>query len=124
MSTPRSHVQTHREEIVSAVTEPYVQTVDGPVAPEELGVTLTHEHVFLEMWANDGQGYVGQLRDEDVLVLRAHGLPRDRRLVPGRPDTGRLRPGSTWTAPAVGSQRPEDRHRLRLVHRAVLSPRG
>jgi predicted metal-dependent phosphotriesterase family hydrolase len=52
---------------VSAAVEPYVQTVDGPVAPEQLGFTLTHEHVFLEMWANDGQGYVGQLRDENVL---------------------------------------------------------
>lgn len=46
---------------------PYVQTVDGPVAPEEVGLTLPHEHVFLEMWATDGLGYVGQLRDEDVL---------------------------------------------------------
>jgi predicted metal-dependent phosphotriesterase family hydrolase len=53
---------------VNAVGGPYVQTVDGPVAPEELGVTLTHEHVFLEMWATDGQGFVGQLRDEDVLA--------------------------------------------------------
>jgi predicted metal-dependent phosphotriesterase family hydrolase len=46
----------------------YVQTVDGAVAPEELGLTLTHEHVFLEMWSRDGQGYIGQLRDEDVLA--------------------------------------------------------
>jgi predicted metal-dependent phosphotriesterase family hydrolase len=50
------------------VTAPYVQTVDGPVAPDELGFTLTHEHVFLEMWATDGQGFVGQTRDEDVLA--------------------------------------------------------
>ncbi len=50
------------------MTAPYVQTVDGPVDPDELGFTLTHEHVFLEMWATDGQGFVGQLRDEDVLV--------------------------------------------------------
>ena len=49
------------------MSTPYVQTVDGPVAPDELGFTLTHEHVFLEMWANDGQGFVGQLRDEDEL---------------------------------------------------------
>lgn len=49
------------------MSAPYVQTVDGPVAPDELGFTLTHEHVFLEMWAGDGQGFVGQLRDEDVL---------------------------------------------------------
>lgn len=28
-------------------TAPFVQTVTGPVAPEELGVTMPHEHVFL-----------------------------------------------------------------------------
>jgi predicted metal-dependent phosphotriesterase family hydrolase len=50
------------------VNELYIQTVDGPVAPDELGITPTHEHVFLELWADDGQGYVGQLRDEDVLA--------------------------------------------------------
>jgi predicted metal-dependent phosphotriesterase family hydrolase len=50
------------------VNEPYVQTVDGPVDPESLGVTLTHEHVFLELWSRDGGSYIGQLRDEDVLA--------------------------------------------------------
>jgi predicted metal-dependent phosphotriesterase family hydrolase len=50
------------------VNGPYVQTVDGPVDPASLGVTLTHEHVFLEMWSRDGEGYIGQLRDEDVLA--------------------------------------------------------
>lgn len=43
---------------------------DGGVTeawPDELGFTLTHEHVFLEMWANDGHGFMGQVRDEDVL---------------------------------------------------------
>ena len=61
---------------MSAVAGPYVQTVDGPVAPDELGFTLTHEHVFLEMWATDGQGYVGQTRDEDVLAAELTALPR------------------------------------------------
>jgi predicted metal-dependent phosphotriesterase family hydrolase len=46
----------------------YVQTVDGPVDPSSIDTTLTHEHVFLEMWSTDGQGHVGQLRDEDVLA--------------------------------------------------------
>jgi phosphotriesterase-related protein len=50
------------------VSAPYVQTVDGPVDPDSLGVTLTHEHVFLELWSRDGEGYIGQLRDEDVLA--------------------------------------------------------
>jgi phosphotriesterase-related protein len=51
---------------VSAAT--YVQTVDGPIAPEAIGFTLTHEHVFLELWANDGDGVMAQVRDEDVLA--------------------------------------------------------
>ncbi len=46
----------------------HVQTVDGPVEPGSIGWTLTHEHVFLEMWSGDGQGFVGQTRDEDVLA--------------------------------------------------------
>jgi len=45
-----------------------VQTVLGPVDPASLGVTLTHEHVFLTMWCCDGHGYVGQTSDEDVLA--------------------------------------------------------
>jgi predicted metal-dependent phosphotriesterase family hydrolase len=47
---------------------PFVQTVAGPVAPESLGFTLTHEHVFLSMWADDGHGFIAQLNDEDVLA--------------------------------------------------------
>lgn len=50
------------------MSAPYIQTVDGPVDPQALGLTLTHEHVFLEMWADDGHGFIGQLRDEDVLA--------------------------------------------------------
>jgi predicted metal-dependent phosphotriesterase family hydrolase len=46
----------------------YVQTVDGPVDPASIGMTLTHEHVFLELWGDDGQGYIGQTRDEDLLA--------------------------------------------------------
>lgn len=44
-----------------------VQTVLGPVDPAGLGMTLTHEHVVLEMWADDGHTHVGQLRDHAVL---------------------------------------------------------
>lgn len=46
----------------------HVQTVTGPIDPASLGVTLTHEHVFLTMWCCDGHGYVGQTSDEDVLA--------------------------------------------------------
>ena len=47
--------------------EPYIQTVDGAVDPASIGVTLTHEHVFLELWGRDGEGFIGQTRDEDLL---------------------------------------------------------
>jgi phosphotriesterase-related protein len=50
------------------VSAPYIQTVDGPVEPESIGMTLTHEHVFLELWADDGQGFIGQTRDEELLA--------------------------------------------------------
>jgi ABC-type dipeptide/oligopeptide/nickel transport system ATPase subunit len=59
------------DEAVSAsavMSQPHIQTVDGPIPPQDLGMTLTHEHVFLEMWADDGHGFIGQLRDEDVLA--------------------------------------------------------
>lgn len=61
---------------MTATTTPYVQTVTGPVDPESLGVTLTHEHVFLEMWAGDGQGFVGQLGDEEVLAAELDAFAR------------------------------------------------
>jgi predicted metal-dependent phosphotriesterase family hydrolase len=46
----------------------YIQTVDGPVDPASIGMTLTHEHVFLELWADNGDGFIGQTRDEDLLA--------------------------------------------------------
>lgn len=46
----------------------YIQTVDGSVDPDQVGLTLTHEHVFLELWQNDGHGVMAQVRDEDVLA--------------------------------------------------------
>jgi predicted metal-dependent phosphotriesterase family hydrolase len=48
--------------------EPYIQTVDGAVDAASIGVTLSHEHVFLELWARDGEGFIGQTRDEDLLA--------------------------------------------------------
>jgi predicted metal-dependent phosphotriesterase family hydrolase len=49
-------------------SEGHIQTVDGPVEPSSIGMTLTHEHVFLELWADDGQGAIAQVRDEDLLA--------------------------------------------------------
>jgi phosphotriesterase-related protein len=45
-----------------------VQTVTGPVAPEQIGITLPHEHVYLDMWSTDGATHVGQLADDDLLA--------------------------------------------------------
>jgi predicted metal-dependent phosphotriesterase family hydrolase len=45
-----------------------VQTVTGPVASEDLGFTLTHEHLSLAMWQNNGHGSLLLLEDEDLLA--------------------------------------------------------
>lgn len=46
----------------------HVQTVTGPVDPGELGFTLPHEHIHLEMWNSDGEGCVSQIDDDEVLA--------------------------------------------------------
>ncbi|HEU4974137.1 MAG TPA: hypothetical protein VFT50_03545 [Baekduia sp.] len=45
-----------------------IQTVTGPVAPEDVGFTLPHEHVYLDMWSTDGATHVGQLGDDELLA--------------------------------------------------------
>jgi predicted metal-dependent phosphotriesterase family hydrolase len=44
-----------------------VNTVLGPVKPEDLGVTLTHEHIFIDL-RFDGTGVDGVLDDVDLAV--------------------------------------------------------
>lgn len=46
----------------------FVQTVNGPVAPDAIGFTLPHEHVYLDLWSTDGATHVGQLADDDLLA--------------------------------------------------------
>lgn len=46
----------------------HIQTVTGPVDPAELGFTLPHEHIHLEMWNSDGEGSVSQIDDDEVLA--------------------------------------------------------
>ena len=48
----------------------HIQTVTGPVDPGDLGFTLPHEHIHLEMWNSDGEGSVSQIDDDDVLAAR------------------------------------------------------
>jgi predicted metal-dependent phosphotriesterase family hydrolase len=45
-----------------------IMTVTGPVAPDDVGFTLPHEHVYLDLWSTDGATHVGQLADDDLLA--------------------------------------------------------
>jgi predicted metal-dependent phosphotriesterase family hydrolase len=46
----------------------FVQTVTGPVAAGDLGLTLPHEHVYIQQWdLADRYDYAGQLDDDDLL---------------------------------------------------------
>jgi predicted metal-dependent phosphotriesterase family hydrolase len=45
-----------------------IMTVTGPVAPQDVGFTLPHEHVYLDLWSTDGATHVGQLADDDLLA--------------------------------------------------------
>ena len=44
-----------------------VSTVLGPVQPEDLGVTLTHEHIFIDL-RFDGTGVDGVLDDVGLAI--------------------------------------------------------
>jgi len=44
-----------------------VNTVLGPVKPEDLGVTLTHEHIFIDL-RFDGTGVDGVLDDVGLAI--------------------------------------------------------
>jgi phosphotriesterase-related protein len=46
-------------------TTPMIQTVTGPIAPSELGVTLVHEHVFIDMY-EPSLNSAGVLLDEAI----------------------------------------------------------
>src|SRR3954447_24018941 len=46
-----------------------IQTMLGAIAPEQLGLTLPHEHIFIRMWEIAGRfDYAGQVLDEDLLA--------------------------------------------------------
>jgi phosphotriesterase-related protein len=47
--------------------EGMVLTVRGPIRPDQLGVTLPHEHLYIQIWELPARNdYAGQLEDEDV----------------------------------------------------------
>ncbi len=46
-----------------------IQTVLGPIGPEELGSTLMHEHTLVDIWEWGGRmGYDSIVDDEDLLI--------------------------------------------------------
>ena len=62
----------------------FVQTVRGPVAAQDLGFTLPHEHTYIHLWQIKGAfSYSGQLPKEQFLVeeLNEYGSRGGRTLV-------------------------------------------
>ena len=45
-----------------------IQTVKGLIEPDQLGMTLPHEHLYIQIWQPpDRNDYAGQLEDDDIL---------------------------------------------------------
>jgi predicted metal-dependent phosphotriesterase family hydrolase len=45
-----------------------IRTVTGPISPDLLGITLPHEHVYIQMWHLRGRNdYAGQYEDDQLL---------------------------------------------------------
>jgi predicted metal-dependent phosphotriesterase family hydrolase len=62
----------------------HIQTVTGRVEPDKLGVTLMHEHVYIQIWHIRGRNdYAGQFEDDEVLrsELQAYRLLGGRTIV-------------------------------------------
>lgn len=60
-----------------SLTSGYIQTVNGPRQPDQLGFTLPHEHVFVSIWEQDGAGSIVQTDDEGLLGEELRGF-KDR----------------------------------------------
>jgi phosphotriesterase-related protein len=51
------------------VTDPYVQTVLGPIDPADLGVTLPHEHTAITLWQIPNRWDYWELRRDELVIL-------------------------------------------------------
>jgi len=52
-----------------------IQTVSGPIAPERLGITLPHEHLYIQMWHLRGRNdYAGQFEDDGLLCAELNAF--------------------------------------------------
>lgn len=54
--------------IITCKPEPreYIMTVNGPMSPDSLGVTLTHEHILVDFIGADSTGYFRWNRDSVI----------------------------------------------------------
>ena len=46
-----------------------VMTVCGPVEPEELGITLSHDHVIIDAWEFFGKPHYEVILDDEQIML-------------------------------------------------------
>jgi Phosphotriesterase family len=87
-----------------------IETVRGPVAADELGVTLPHEHILIiepEALQNYGSAYGPSYWDEEVRVADAIARLTEVRAAGTRRSSIRLRPDSAATSPeSSGSTSP------------------
>ena len=102
-------------------TEPYVMTVNGPIAPEALGITLVHEHLYME-FAGFGSEPTAPERTLDWASSRGstvghERVPREWSVHERRPDDlgAGLLLGGGWT---VGRRPDAGRPEARPAHPA------
>ena len=98
-----------------------VMTVRGPIAAADLGVTLPHEHLFIDLlreYRGNGLLHDEALAIEEVGAFRDGGWHDHRRLHQRGP-----RSGPVSAAAGVGGDRCQHRHGLRALPAAV-SGRG
>ena len=77
-----------------------IQTVTGAVNPAELGVTLVHEHVFIDMY-EPTLNSAGVLLDESMAADELASLPRRRWRDDRRPDDARAPSRPAGASPRV-----------------------
>ena len=55
----------------------HIQTVTGPIEPEQLGITLMHEHTLVDLWEWGGRMGYDAVVDDERLLADELGLYRD-----------------------------------------------
>src|SRR6266571_3412808 len=125
-----------------------VMTVRGPISARDLGITLMHEHVFIDLallWDPPTSEWQEPLVDAEITLANRGLLQVDPYVSRRKPGAGRLRrggcgagsipaagrrfscraddhrhtPATGEAARGVGADRPTRSGRLRLLHTAV-----